>query len=100
MHLKFRETDIVGFVDDLMQTFDYQLKKNISFCFTTNLGITQLITQRRRSSYTKRIEGWVDLNNFDKVLLNVLSNAFKYTPQGGNISVNLSTVRMKHAEEL
>ena len=27
MHLKFRETDIVGFINDLMQTFNYQAQK-------------------------------------------------------------------------
>ncbi len=30
MHLKFRETDIVGFINDLMQTFNYQAQKRTS----------------------------------------------------------------------
>ena len=38
MHLKFRETDIVGFINDLMQTFNYQAqKKNITFTFEKEL---------------------------------------------------------------
>ncbi|MDL2291668.1 response regulator [Bacteroides sp. OttesenSCG-928-F21] len=77
MHLKFRETDIIGFIDDLMQTFDYQAKKkNITFKF-----------EHKESE----LKAWVDLNNFDKVLLNVFSNAFKYTPENGEIQVKLTT---------
>lgn len=80
MHLKFRETDIVGFINDLMQTFNYQAqKKNITFTFEKKLKATD------------SLKVWIDLNNFDKVLMNVLSNAFKYTREGGNIEVLLKT---------
>ena len=33
---------------------------------------------------------WIDRSNFDKVVVNLLSNAFKYTPAGGSITVNLT----------
>lgn len=80
MHLKFRETDIVGFIDDLMQTFEYQAqKKDIRFTFKKQLPIED------------SLKVWIDLNNFDKVLMNVLSNAFKYTPKEGAITVSLTT---------
>lgn len=80
MHLKFRETDIVGFINDLMQTFNYQTqKKNITFTFEKEL------------EGADSLKVWIDLNNFDKVLMNVLSNAFKYTHEGGNIEVLLKT---------
>ncbi|MDR0746158.1 MAG: response regulator [Mediterranea sp.] len=76
MHLKYRETDIVGFIGDVMQTFDYQArKKNITFTFDHE---------------EKELKAWIDMNNFDKVLLNVLSNAFKYTSEGGEINVKLT----------
>lgn len=76
MKLKFRETDIVGFIDDLVQTFDYQAKKkNIKFSFEHE---------------DKELKAWVDLNNFDKVLMNVFSNAFKYTPNDGEIVIRLT----------
>lgn len=80
MHLKIRETDIVGFINDLMQTFNYQAqKKNITFTFEKEL------------EGADSLKVWIDLNNFDKVLMNVLSNAFKYTHEGGNIEVSLKT---------
>ena len=77
MTLSYRETDMVGFIDDIMQTFEYQANKNnIKFSFT----------------YTeKQVMAWIDLQNFDKVLVNILSNAFKFTPQDGEINVILRT---------
>lgn len=38
----------------------------------------------------KELPVWIDRNNFDKVLVNLFSNAFKYTPDGGEITVCLS----------
>lgn len=79
MFMKFRETDMVGFIADLMQTFEYMArKKNIRFVFKHEMP---------------QLKVWIDLNNFDKVLMNILSNAFKYTPDGGEVQVNLSTGR-------
>ena len=76
MHIKCRRTDIVGFIKDLMLTFNYQAQqKNIEFDF----------------KYAQEpLYVWIDLNNFDKVLLNLFSNAFKFTPDGGKIDVDLS----------
>jgi len=75
MFVKMSETDVVGFVDDLMTTFDYQAKKrNINFVFTHSMP---------------ELMAWIDVNNFDKVLVNILSNAFKFTPEKGEIVVDL-----------
>lgn len=79
MFMKFQETDMIGFITDVMQPFEYVAhKKNIDFAFIHDMP---------------RLKAWVDLNNFDKVLMNVLSNAFKYTPEGGKIQVSLSVGR-------
>ncbi len=79
MFLKFRETDMVGFIDDVMLTFDYMArKKKIRFSF---------------EHVMPQLKVWVDMNNFDKILMNIFSNAFKYTPEQGEITVTLSTGR-------
>lgn len=84
MILKCRETDIVGFINDLMLTFEYQAKKkNIKFSFEHTTDV---------------LKAWIDLNNFDKVLLNIFSNAFKYTPENGEINISLSGGYDEHAE--
>lgn len=79
MFMKFRETDIVGFIDDVMLTFGYLAqKKKIHFIFEHSMP---------------QLKVWVDMNNFDKILMNIFSNAFKYTPEQGEITVTLSTGR-------
>jgi len=75
MQLKFRETDMVGFIRDIMKSFEYAAKiKNINFEFNPEMPA---------------LKAWVDLNNFDKVMFNVFSNALKFTPAQGEITVKL-----------
>lgn len=84
MKLHFQQTDMVGFIEDLMQTFDYQANnKQIDFRFIHTMD---------------KLPVWIDLNNFDKVLLNLLSNAFKFTPNGGTITLNLITGNDENAK--
>jgi len=78
MTLKFQEVEIVSFLNDLYSYFEYQAKtKNIDFSLQTTI---------------KQLPVWVDPKNFDKIILNVLSNAFKFTPEKGKIDINLNTV--------
>ena len=63
MHMKFRETDMVSLIQDVMTTFDYAAqRKQIHFEFEHE---------------ESKLMAWVDLTNFDKVLMNILSNAIK-----------------------
>lgn len=77
MRLKFSETDMVGFIKELYDVFEYQsTKRDINFIFDHPMD---------------KLAVWVDRNNFDKILMNLLSNAFKYTPDGGEIIILLRT---------
>ena len=35
--------------------------------------------------------GWVDTDNMDKIIFNLLSNSAKYTPEGGFVTLNVAT---------
>ncbi len=77
MLISYAQTDLVKFIAEIMHAFDYLAeKKEIKYTFNTSL--TEMVV-------------WVDSNNLDKVLYNVISNAFKFTPNGGEIELNLKT---------
>ena len=43
---------------------------------------------------------WFDRDKLDKILNNILSNAFKFTPQGGSISVDVKSILISGTEYL
>ena len=76
MAMHMSETDMVSFIKDEHQLFEQQaIAKQITFTFLHQ---------------DEHLPVWIDRNNFDKVLMNVLSNAFKFTPAGGKIQITLS----------
>ncbi|WP_207431390.1 hybrid sensor histidine kinase/response regulator transcription factor [Sabulibacter ruber] len=75
LKLRFQEIEMVGFLQELSAIFDEQAQaKNIDFLFHHDV---------------EKLPVWVDPNQFDKAILNVLSNAFKFTPENGRIEVYL-----------
>ncbi len=75
LQLRFQETEIIGFLQELCAIFEEQaLAKNIGFHFHHRM---------------EQLPAWVDPNQFDKVILNVLANAFKFTPENGKINLYL-----------
>ncbi len=76
MQLHFSETDMVPYIEEAMRSFEYMAYEN-DVAFTFHHSASSL-------------PAWIDVNNFDKVLINILSNAFKYTPRGGHIDITLT----------
>lgn len=76
--LRFQETEMVEFIHDLCYVFDDQTQeKQIELIYNHEM---------------KTLNAWIDPNNFDKIILNILSNALKFTPAKGKITVTLSTI--------
>lgn len=75
MMMKMQPVNLVDFVRDVYELFDSKAReKEIRFHFEYD---------------TDNIEVWLDKKNFDKVIMNLLSNAFKFTPFKGNIGIRL-----------
>ena len=76
MQMRMAETDLVPFVKDIYELFENQAK-------TRGIKLTY-------QHDTDTLPIWIDQRNFDKVIVNILSNAFKFTPSGGEIRISVS----------
>jgi signal transduction histidine kinase/ligand-binding sensor domain-containing protein/DNA-binding response OmpR family regulator len=77
LKMSFTQVDMVNFIKNQISMFDYQAKKrNINLTFIHDIGELPI---------------WIDQKNFDKVLVNLIDNAFKYTPDSGEIKIVLSS---------
>ncbi|MBO7661435.1 MAG: response regulator, partial [Bacteroidaceae bacterium] len=71
--LAFREVEYIRYANDMMASFSgLATAKNITFT---------------SESEEKGVQVWLDPIHFEKVLTNLLSNAFKFTPTDGRILV-------------
>ncbi|OQP58965.1 hypothetical protein A3860_39070 [Niastella vici] len=67
--------DIIGFSRDISHSFmDIAEKKSIQFSFSANID---------------SLEIYFDKDKIEKILFNLLSNAFKYTHDKGRVGINL-----------
>lgn len=74
-NLKVKEDDFLKFVINVTDSFkQYSVQKKI------NLEVFKS---------QESIKGWFDKGVMEKILLNIISNAFKYTSENGNISVSI-----------
>lgn len=86
LKMQFQKTDLVFFIQDIIESFEQlAILRNIDFRLVTNF---------------ESLEVWIDQANFDKVLFNILSNAFKFTPDHGYILISLDTLRNNSNEGL
>ena len=79
VELEFSPIDLRTVFNDIRDLFSEQMKKkNLDF---------QVYTNQVQNPYV-----WCDKKNLNRVLLNILSNAYKFTPEGGCITASLCEV--------
>lgn len=73
--LKISEADLVAFAAEVKSYFDSMARVR-QIAYTFEAGVKQAFV-------------WFDADLMEKVLVNLLSNAFKFTPEGGTIGLSL-----------
>ena len=74
--LAVREIDLVPFVGEIKSYFDSMASvRAIAYTFTSSI---------------KQCTLWIDPDQLEKVFVNLLSNAFKFTPEGGSVRIELT----------
>ena len=92
-------TELANKLIDFQKEERYTSAINVTSC-DLNLYISNFTEMFRPYSRKKNIqlifegtntplEGWIDTNKMDSILHNLLSNAMKYTPEGGQVKVTL-----------
>ena len=74
MQLKCKDTQMVPFLNNIYKVFESHARER---------GITF------RFEHPDELTACIDPVQFDKVIQNLLSNAFKFTPDGGEITIDL-----------
>ena len=76
IELEFAPTDLCAVFDGMRDLFSEQMKqKEMEF---------HIHTGQVQHRYV-----WCDKKNLNRILLNLLSNAYKFTPEGGNVNASL-----------
>lgn len=77
MMLHFAEVNMVEFVENVLNNYEYDAeKRGVDLKFVHSAEV---------------IKAWLDCGQFDKVVSNLVSNAFKYVGKDGEIAVSLQT---------
>jgi signal transduction histidine kinase/ligand-binding sensor domain-containing protein/DNA-binding response OmpR family regulator len=75
--LSLEETDVIAFLKEIFYSFkDVAQSKNMGFRFISS---------------SDNYKMYIDKEKVDKIAYNLLSNAFKYTPSGGRITLTVTT---------
>ena len=84
LEVTVKKFDLVNLVEQIAELFDeWALEKNIEY----NLNIPPALS------------GWFDKDKIEKIVFNLMSNAFKYTPVNGKIDLQLH-IQDKDAKKL
>lgn len=76
MQIHCQETSLIRLITGTCKLYEYEAQqRGIHFAFEHDHDVT----------------AWIDRMNIDKVIGNLLSNAFKYTDDGGEIKITLSS---------
>lgn len=76
MVLHYADTDLTQFVGDICHLYDYQSEQR---------GIKMSFLAPEQP-----IHAWIDRTAFEKIVANLIGNAFKYVQKGGEIAVQLT----------
>ncbi|HEX9509756.1 MAG TPA: two-component regulator propeller domain-containing protein [Puia sp.] len=77
-HVKLaaRPANIVTMTKNIAELFNiHAVERNIHYSITASIDNVQV---------------WIDQDKFEKIIFNLISNAFKYTPDNGSISILIS----------
>ena len=78
--IRVTRCEINAYLRDFLEQFGrYAKQKNISFLFEEN---------------PEPLEVWIDKNKIDSIVHNLVSNALKYTPEGGEVTVRVRSNRV------
>ncbi len=94
MKLHCEEVDLVMFIRNIMHLFSFQAQER-------DIRMRLLVDGTDINTLPKHreIRAWIDRTHFDKVIMNLISNAMKYSFTNGNIDIyitsNLHEVEIK-----
>jgi signal transduction histidine kinase len=82
--IKFQQINIYEFIKEVAQSYEILASENnISFKVVAD---------------NKKVVVWIDTLNFEKVILNLLSNAFKFTPARGQVGIKVQYITSPEQE--
>ena len=78
MHLHCQKTNLKEFLRGIVSLYNFNAQER---------SITLSLKEDETLNEEGNLQVWIDRINFDKVISNLLSNAMKYTSDGGNITI-------------
>lgn len=86
LDLKFAPVNAVHYVQQVIRAFEDQAAAR-----RIQLAVHSAVDD---------IPLWIDTGNFEKIIHNIVSNAFKFTPDGGQIAISLAVQQGKKGREI